>query len=734
MAYHHMHMISSNPKLLTGSWLLSALVAAGSLAVFTPLAAVAAAAPQKAAETEDTKARPDVWDLGGPEVAPVLVPQAEVERHVAEFTVRWKQTPLAHDARFGTIRILSMLNLDHPGMEKIKAAAERKDYDAAQVALLEYFKSSRAATNPAPKLDERSKLVADQALAHLFRGNGDVHPPVFRGLDIDWTGRAFANGTAIHDHEWYFQFQRLTWWPSLARAVRATGDVRYFNEWRFELATWADKLLPYTRQTPVFITRGMENDVRCSQMTAVFPDMLSSPDFDAKTLLYFLGSFHDQADHITTVYAAAGNHRLGELSRVFRNAMAFPEFKRATAWKNDALTLLPKMMEDSVYADGMNKELVFSYHTMYIGLFANAYKMFTESGNGHLLPDFYYPRLLKMAEIYAMQAFPDFSICQFGDAWKGGNAGGLFRKDKDMGPFVHEFPYAEFMASGGKTGTPPAKTSVAYPESGFYFFRSAWNPDAVFMALKCGEEAEWHNQIDNGTFELYAHGQNLMIDSGCYLYGSSDPEEQKWRAWFRSTKAHQTLTLDNRDANRKPKHVLWSDSDNLTALVVDNQSYEGLKHRRTVLFIDKKYFIIRDQAIGKDAGAVRIHFQFAPCDFTLDGHVAQSRFAEGGNLLVRTFPQDKPVSTAKEEGWISYKINQKAERPAWSWKIDKSAEDAQVGFLTALVPNKQGAEASPIQAKCTDEGNTMTIEVQDGKGKMSITLDLDRATAVMKSL
>ena len=668
-----------------------------------------------------------------PLAGPTGVEQAAVERRVAEFTTRWRQTPLPRDGRFGIVRVLSLLNLDHPGMEKIKAAAADERYDAAEAALLEYFKSTRTVASARPKLDDRTQLVADQALAHWFRGNGDTHPPVFRGADIDWTGRAFSGGNEIHDHEWYFQFQRLTWWPSLAKAFRATGDARYFDEWRFELVTWADKLLPFTKSTPAFVTRGMETDVRCGQMSLVFPELMVSADFDAKTLLYFLGSFHDQADHIPAVYSKAGNHRLGELSRVFRNALAFPEFKRAAAWKNDALTLLPKMMEDSVYADGMNKELVFSYHTMYIGLFADAYQMFNESGHGHLLPDYYYPRLLKMAEIYAMQTFPDFTVCQFGDGWKGRNAGRLFGKGRDMGPFAKEFPYAEFMASGGGAGTPPAKKSAAYPESGFYFFRSDWNPDAVFMALKCAGPGEWHNQIDNGTFELYAHGQNLMIDSGCYLYGSSDPREQEWRAWFQSTKAHQTLTLDGRDADRKPRHLLWSDSADLTALVVENQSYPGLKHQRTVLFIDRQYFIIRDQAIGKDAGTVRIHFQFAPCDHTLDGLAARSEFAQGANLLVRGFQQDKPVQTEKEEGWISYQIGEKTQRPAWSWKIDKTADDARVGFLTALIPFKQGAEARDIQAECSGDDTNMTFVVRDGNCRKSITLDTVRGTAVMRT-
>ena len=273
--------------------------------------------------------------------------------------------------------------------------------------------------------------------------------------------------------------------------------------------------------------------------------MLGSKQFDAKTLLYFLASFHEQAEHIPQVYAGQGNHRLNDLAQVFRNAIAFPEFKKSEAWKNDALTLLPKMMKEAVYDDGMNKELVFSYHTMYIGLFVDAYNLFREHGYEKVLPPDYYPRLLKMAEIYAMQSFPDFTICQFGDGWKKGDAGFIFRRT--LAPFAADIPYFDYMVSGGKKGSPPARRNAAYPESGFYFFRSAWAPDAVFMPLKCGATAEWHNQPDNGTFELFAYGRNLMTDSGCYLYGSSSPEEQRWRAWFRSTKVHQTLTLDNRD-------------------------------------------------------------------------------------------------------------------------------------------------------------------------------------------
>ena len=85
-----------------------------------------------------------------------------------------------------------------------------------------------------------------------------------------------------------------------------------------------------------------------------------------------------------------------------------------------------------------------------------------------------------------------------------------------------------------------------------------------------------------------------MPDAGCYIY-SGDPEG---RAWFRQTKVHQTLTLGGEDSRYNPRLLLWQPGDDLDVLVVENGSYDNLTHRRTVFFVDKRYFVIVDDAIG----------------------------------------------------------------------------------------------------------------------------------------
>lgn len=202
-------------------------------------------------------------------------PSPEVLREVAEFDVSWKKALPPDDPRFGIVRVLSLLNLDYPGLQKVKAATEAKHYKEAETELLAYFRSTRAAKNePNRKVGATQRLHADDALRHYFRGNRDTFPPVFRGAHIDWTGRAFVDGKEIHDNEWYFQFHRLTWWPALAASYAATGDERYFREWRFEMVCWSEEMLPFTRNTPYFVKRGMETYDRCDRMIQVLPQMI----------------------------------------------------------------------------------------------------------------------------------------------------------------------------------------------------------------------------------------------------------------------------------------------------------------------------------------------------------------------------------------------------------------------------------------------------------------------------
>ena len=109
---------------------------------------------------------------------------------------------------------------------------------------------------------------------------------------------------------------------------------------------------------------------------------------------------HHQTEQIRQVYAKDGNHLLADLDCVLAAAAAFPEFRQAPEWLAEVLEKYPNLMFSETFSDGMNRELIFSYHGMYIHLFTKFYQKLEELGYAERLADGFKERLAKMHEIY----------------------------------------------------------------------------------------------------------------------------------------------------------------------------------------------------------------------------------------------------------------------------------------------------------------------------------------------
>jgi len=170
-----------------------------------------------------------------------------------------------------------------------------------------------------------------------------------------------------------------------------------------------------------------------------------------------------------------------------------------------------------------------------------------------------------------------------------------------------------------------------------------------------------------------------MPDSGFYTYGH-DPEG---RAWHRRTRVHQTLTLDGKDTQIAGRQLLWHKSPELDAVVVENPSYEGLTHRRTIWFVDKKFFVLLDEAIGDAPGTLELHFQLAPGDahINTEAHWATTAF-DDANVLIWADPK-APVTLAEEEGWWGRKYGHREPRKAFCYR---HTQPAPAALLTLVVP------------------------------------------------
>lgn len=580
-----------------------------------------------------------------------------------------------------TSLLLSRLNLDAPGLEKVKASAG-KNPALAVAELLTYYRKRTTVKHPADahargadsdnQPTPKDIQVANDALKHVFVGQ-PAYPSHFCGEDINWATNPYP------DKEWIWQLNRMSFWDAMGKVYRKTGDEKYAREWCAQLVDWTQKNPRDAEHA--YAWRSIEAGIRGHHWTGLFQYFRHSPAFTPEVLVAFLNSCYEHSAFLMTKYSKGSNWALMEAEGMAFIALTFPEFQDSKTWSDEAILRLNKEITNQVYPDGHQRELALSYHMGCIGWFMRTYELAHLNGNKDAFPDSYIQRIEKMCEVPLKLAFPDGSAPQFGDSWSG-KPGQYYKQLKEWAKLFNR-PDFLYVATEGQQGTRPDSTAYALPYSGLYSMRSSWDQDAISLVLKCGPDGGGHCQPDNGTFELFAGGRHLMPDAGSYIY-SGDPEG---RAWFRQTKVHQTLTLNGANSAYAPKLLLWQPGDNLDVLVVENQSYPTLAHRRAVLFVDKKYFVIVDEAIGEGTGDVDLHFQLAPgkAVFAPDRQQVRTDLGAGWNVLVQTLPQPG-LELTEEEGQVSFIYTQKEPRPAFRYRLAKNAKESNIRFVTVVAP------------------------------------------------
>ena len=604
-------------------------------------------------------------------------------------------------------RLLSRLDLDRPSLEKVKAAGN--DSSIAARELLAYYRSRSSFKHPVDRsrrIDLRGKYAsnsqlqtADNALKHILIASPSYPPHQF-GPDIDWSLQP------VPDDEWRWQLHRMSSWNALAKAYWHTGDENYARQYAAQLLDWiVDN--PHDADHK-YAWRSIEAGIRGHSWIDHFQHFLDSHSFTPQVLTAFMLSAADHADYLYKVLAAvqrSSNWRLMEAEGLAFIAMTFGEFKDADQWLKRAIDRLNAEIKLQVRPDGMHFEQCFSYHTGCIKWFSRTAQLARLNGRGHTFGSDYHSTLERMCEALMKLALPDGKSTQFGDDHHRVNTRATLRRWADL----FDRDDFRYLATAGQQGRPPDALAYTLSDSGFYSLRSSWRHDAICLVLKCGPDGGWHCQPDNGTFELYAGRRRLMPDSGTYIYSG----DRHGRAWFRQTQVHQTLTLQGSNSAYHPRLRLFKPGARLDALVVENQSYRDLLHRRAVMFVDKKFFVLVDDAIGPAGGPVYLHFQLAPGSMVLDDSALTARtdLPDGYNVLVKAMPQPG-LSLVAQQGQVSFKYGHKQPRPAFRFQITKDAHAAVVRFVTVLIPYDGPVPKSDISVISHPQPGSDRVELE----------------------
>ncbi|MBO8448667.1 MAG: heparinase II/III family protein [Bacteroidetes bacterium] len=637
--------------------------------------------------------------------------------------------------------VFDMLDLDWPGLGQVKSLHSEGRDSLAAAALLDYYRSRKDICTPEiqdvskVKISKTQQKWADEALDHTFYVHDGYQPSFNYGEDIDW------QYWPVKDNELRWQLHRHKWFTPMGYAYRVSGDEKYAREWAFQYMDWIRKnpLVKVTKddyemvssgeikgqaENARFAWRPLEVSHRLQDQCFQFQLFIDSPSFTPEFLTEFLVNYHRHADHILHNYSEKGNHLLFEAQRMIYAGAFFPEFKEASVWRQSGVDILNREIKVQVYDDGGQFELDPHYHLATIEIFIKALQAADLNGFRSDFPQSYIDTVEKMIEFYANICFPDYTNPLFSDAklTKKGTMIGNYRKWAKIFP---DNMFIKYLATEGKEGALPDYLSKGFLNSGFFVFRNGWGMDALQMVVKAGPKGEWHCQPDNGTFEMWYNGRSLFQDSGSYVY-AGDAEVMEWRNWFRATAHHNTLTLNDKDLETtESRTLLWQPEGDVQILVTENQSYQDLKHRRSVFFVDGTYFVIVDEAVGSVSGNnnVTLHYQMPRGDVpnSREDMTFYTNFEDGSNFMFRCFGPEN-MTMKKDKGWISTAYNKKVQRMDVSFNVKKYDSPA-VRFITVIYPKEKAGKEPALEARFLDKGfseDGLKIQVRIGKEKKRV--------------
>lgn len=533
----------------------------------------------------------------------------------------------------------ALLNLDYPPLAKVKAAVQAKDWDRAAKEMVAHFESR---TDLVPPADERRNRKTD---------------PNFDPRDADLAANMSvldADGNVISlGPNW----NHLRWWPTrggigltrtgirkyLAYGYSQTGDEKYAKAWNDMLKAFlvdlpspikAGIISPDAKDLPPVLPggiaggsmwAGLSTGARMGHGFAYYAQFVDSPNFTWDVRAAFIFDLAEMAN-VLAAQKGGGNWATQMTDSLFEFGKTFPEFARSKEFFQMGYDGLLANMRETLAPDGPIGE-----SAGYQGLVAGRYVQVPEDARrlGLSFPEDLRKRIEKAVEFAMYTATPDGHTPAFGDANPESTADTILER----GATEFDRPDMLWVATGGREGTKPSRTSVEYPYSNYYVMRSDWSPDALFMVLKNGRYTA-HGHNDSLGFVMYALGNPVFVDPGTYIYGT--PEAVRHHL----TSSHSSISVDGRSVQNGGGPNQFYAGKTIDYLNAVGPGYDGLPDSvravRRVAFMKPDYWVFSDMVVGEGVRQVDSHFHYADENAKLDPRtrVAVTTHPTGGNLAV----------------------------------------------------------------------------------------------------
>ena len=626
-------------------------------------------------------------------------------------------------------------------LQQGRASAERSGFlTAAEPPRAEFTKASaRFVRVPVEHVDpEPWCAAADRILA----GRLSVFRRQINVIDWNWNQDAktgilapltpgksldYRDERLVGDIRYLWEPNRHLHLVTLAQAWSLTKSDRYAFAIREQLTSWFDAC-PYLRG-PNW-SSALELAIRLINWSLVWQLIggLESPLLDGAGKTFrdrWLRSIYQHMHFVRTMpskHSSANNHLIGECAGVFIAAQTWPYWPETRLWAAGAQRTLLREAHAQNTDEGVNREQTVWYQHFVLDFLILA--GLADRAGQKAFPASYWQLVHRMIRFLAAIMDSAGRVPMIGDADDGYVTRLSVRDDFD--PFRTQLATGARLfdddalrakaASVAATASSPAddavdwllepgsKTTIPdvatgdplprqFPDGGYYVLGAAFDSARETRAVvDCGPlgylSIAAHGHADALSLCLSVRGREFLIDPGTFAYHT----EARWRNYFRSTRAHNTVTVDEQDQSVIAGNFMWRQHANARCERFESGaefdlfrgSHDGYRrledpviHRREITYrkpLDE--FLIEDVVQCKGAHTVDRWWHFAE-DCTVEP-VRDGVAVRNGDvsILLRSNDED-----------IEWRIFRRAESPMAGWMsrhFDEKTETTSVRCRTRI--------------------------------------------------
>jgi Heparinase II/III-like protein/Heparinase II/III N-terminus len=609
-------------------------------------------------------------------------------------------------------------------------------------------------------LDARLPGARDEVVTaadSVCRGRFDLlgYPGLHFGEPVDWhldpvSGRRapfvhwsridHLDYTLVGDHKVVWELNRHQWMVRLGQAYRLTGNPCYADAFAAFVRQWMDA---NPRGIGVNWASSLEVALRLISWCWSLYLFRDSAALSHGLFAQMLGGIWAHAAHVErylSYYFSPNTHLTGEALGLVYAGLLFPELPPSKRWRTLGARILADESGRQILPDGVYFEQSTGYARYTLEIYLHF--LILAARTAWPIPPTIPERVDRLLDFLLAVRSPNGSMPQIGDADSGSLLPLAWRTQDDFrGVFATAAAVLSradcAWAAGAATpevlwllgpaglrafdalrpAPPMLSPSRLFPDGGCVVMRTGWEPDAHQLIFDVGPlgglGSGGHGHADLLSVQCAVFGEPCLVDPGTYCY-SGDAAS---RDFFRGTVAHSTVVVDGESQatpagafqwRSRPRARLrqWRSTPELDLADAEHDAYlhlsGGVTHRRRVVFVKDRYWIVVDDVEGQGEHQVDLRFQFAPIEVDVDPALWARACGRGGRgLLIRPFANAALKASIHSgeldprQGWVSSEYGRQDASPVL---VYSTVSRVPLRIMTLLLPTSDPRRAAPSVA------------------------------------